>query len=83
MVAYTFDGYWKDVGTINSLFESNMDLLGDAPKFDISDPSWRIRSRNPIAPPQYIGKMREWSIRSSFPVAKSKERLKTVYFRTT
>jgi glucose-1-phosphate adenylyltransferase len=56
MVAYTFDGYWKDVGTINSLFESNMDLLGDAPKFDISDPSWRIRSRNPIAPPQYIGK---------------------------
>lgn len=55
MVSYTFDGYWKDVGTINSLFESNMDLLGNAPEFDIADPSWRIRSRNPIAPPHYLG----------------------------
>ena len=55
MVSYTFNGYWKDVGTINSLYESNMDLLGEAPKFDIADPSWRIRSRNPIAPPQFIG----------------------------
>ena len=54
MVSYTFDGYWKDVGTINSLFESNMDLLGDSPKFDVSDKSWRIRSRSPIAPPQYV-----------------------------
>lgn len=54
MVAYTFDGYWKDVGTINSLFESNMDLLGDSPNFDLSDASWRIRSRSPIAPPHYI-----------------------------
>lgn len=55
MVAYTFNGYWRDVGTINSLYESNMDLLGGEPEFDISDPSWRIRSRNPIAPPQYLG----------------------------
>ena len=55
MVSYTFDGYWKDVGTISSLFESNMDLLGNAPEFDITDPSWRIRSRNPIAPPHYLG----------------------------
>ncbi|MBR2337608.1 MAG: glucose-1-phosphate adenylyltransferase [Clostridia bacterium] len=55
MVSYTFDGYWKDVGTINSLFESNMDLLGNSPEFDIADPSWRIRSRNPIAPPHFIG----------------------------
>ena len=55
MVSYTFDGYWKDVGTINSLFESNMDLLGNTPEFDIADPSWRIRSRNPIAPPHYLG----------------------------
>jgi glucose-1-phosphate adenylyltransferase len=54
MVSYTFDGYWKDVGTINSLFESNMDLLGDSPNFDLSDASWRIRSRSPIAPPHYI-----------------------------
>ena len=56
MVAYTFEGYWKDVGTINSLFESNMDLLGDSPKFDLADATWRIRSRNPVAPPQYVGK---------------------------
>ena len=56
MVSYTFDGYWKDVGTINSLFESNMDLLGNSPEFDIADTSWRIRSRNPIAPPHFIGK---------------------------
>ncbi|MBQ7373470.1 MAG: glucose-1-phosphate adenylyltransferase [Clostridia bacterium] len=55
MVSYTFDGYWKDVGTINSLFESNMDLLGNSPEFDIADPTWRIRSRNPIAPPHYLG----------------------------
>ena len=55
MVSYTFDGYWKDVGTINSLFESNMDLLGNSPEFDIADTSWRIRSRNPIAPPHFIG----------------------------
>lgn len=55
MVSYTFDGYWKDVGTINSLFESNMDLLGNSPEFDIADPTWRIRSRNPIAPPHYVG----------------------------
>ena len=54
MVSYTFDGYWKDVGTINSLFESNMDLLGDSPNFDLSDASWSIRSRSPIAPPHYI-----------------------------
>ena len=56
MYSYTFKGYWKDVGTINSLFESNMDLLGNNPLFNINDPTWRIRSRNPIAPPHYIGK---------------------------
>ena len=55
MVSYTFDGYWKDVGTISSLFESNMDILGDNPVFDIYNPTWRIRSRNPIAPPHYLG----------------------------
>lgn len=56
MMSYTFEGYWKDVGTISSLFESNMDLLSSSPAFDLADPSWRIRSRNPIAPPHYIGK---------------------------
>ncbi len=56
MMAYEFSGYWKDVGTISSLYEANMDLLGDAPTFDIDDRNWKIRSRNAIAPPQYIGK---------------------------
>ena len=55
MMAYRFDGYWKDVGTIDSLFEANMDLLGDNPKFDVGDTSWKIQSRSPLAPPQYIG----------------------------
>ncbi len=55
MMAYQFEGYWKDVGTINSLFEANMDLLGDVPNFDVSDNNWKIQSRSPLAPPQYIG----------------------------
>lgn len=55
MFAYIFDGYWKDVGTINSLWEANMDLLGDKPAFDVSDPTWKIHSRNPLAPPEYLG----------------------------
>lgn len=55
MIAYEFNGYWKDVGTIDSLFEANMDLLGDNPAFDINDSSWKIQSRSPLAPPHYIG----------------------------
>lgn len=55
MMAYRFEGYWKDVGTIESLYEANMDLLGDSPKFDVGDSNWKIQSRSPLAPPQYIG----------------------------
>lgn len=55
MMAYKFEGYWKDVGTIDSLFEANMDLLGDNPNFDVGDTSWKIQSRSPLAPPHYIG----------------------------
>lgn len=55
MYSYRFDGYWKDVGTIASLWEANMDLLGDNPEFDIADKSWKIHSRNPLAPPEHIG----------------------------
>ena len=55
MFAYRFEGYWKDVGTIASLWEANMDLLGDEPEFDVADPAWKIHSRNPLAPPEYIG----------------------------
>lgn len=55
MFSYTFSGYWKDVGTIASLWESNMDLLGNDPNFDIGDPDWKIHSRSPLAPPVYVG----------------------------
>ena len=54
MMAYEFNGYWKDVGTIDSLYEANMDLLGDNPKFDVTDSTWKIQSRSPLAPPHYI-----------------------------
>ncbi len=56
MMAFEFAGYWKDVGTISSLYDANMDLLGDSPNLDIDDKMWVIRSRNAIAPPHYIGK---------------------------
>ena len=55
MFAYRFEGYWKDVGTISSLLEANMDLLGEPPAFDVSDGDWKIHSRNPLAPPEYLG----------------------------
>ncbi len=55
MLAYEFNGYWKDVGTIDSLYEANMDLLGDKPNLDVSEPSWKIQSRSPLAPPHFIG----------------------------
>lgn len=55
MFSYRFEGYWKDVGTISSLWEANMDLLGENPVFDVSDKSWKIHSRNPLAPPECIG----------------------------
>jgi glucose-1-phosphate adenylyltransferase len=54
MMAYEYHGYWKDVGTIDSLYEANMDLLGDNPVFDINDTTWRIHSRSPLASPHYI-----------------------------
>ena len=55
MFAYPFEGYWKDVGTIDSLWEANMDLLGEAPVFDLYDRSWRIFSGTNALPAQYIG----------------------------
>ncbi len=55
MFAYRFEGYWKDVGTIASLLEANMDLLGEPPAFDVGDSDWKIHSRNPLAPPEYLG----------------------------
>ena len=55
MFAYAFDGYWKDVGTIGSLWEANMDLLGSDPAFRLHDPAWRIYFRNNAEPPHLIG----------------------------
>ena len=56
MFAYDFSGYWKDVGTIQSLWEANMDLLGEAPAFNLHDRDWRIFSRNNPTPPHFIEK---------------------------
>ena len=54
LFAYHFDGYWKDVGTIDSLWEANLDLLRPSVDLDLSDPSWRIYSKSSAAPPHYI-----------------------------
>ena len=54
MFAYRFEGYWKDVGTVESLWEANLDLLDPKVPLDLSDPKWKIYSRNPGMPPQFI-----------------------------
>lgn len=56
MSAFTFNDYWKDVGTIESLWEANMDLLTEKPAIDLHDKSFRIYARNQGQLPQYIGK---------------------------
>ena len=55
MFAYAFEGYWKDVGTVTSLWEANMDLLGDEPAINLNESKMRIYSRNEPLPPSYIG----------------------------
>ena len=54
MFAYTFDSYWKDVGTIDSLWEANMDLINPNVPLELHDKSWKIYSRTPILPPHFI-----------------------------
>lgn len=54
LFAYQFDGYWKDVGTIDSLWEANLDLLNPKVDLDLSDNSWKIYSKTATAPPHYI-----------------------------
>ena len=54
MFSYRFDGYWKDVGTIYSLWEANMDLLGVVPNFELADSDNVIHSRSPLAPPAFV-----------------------------
>ncbi|MBR3227611.1 MAG: glucose-1-phosphate adenylyltransferase, partial [Erysipelotrichaceae bacterium] len=53
--AYRFEGYWKDVGTIDSLWEANMDLLEDDSKLNLFDPEWKIYTGDLLASPQLIG----------------------------
>ncbi len=55
LYSYPFEGYWKDVGTISSLFEANMDLIGDEPKLNLNDKNLRIYSNNSARAPQFIG----------------------------
>ncbi len=55
LYGYVFDGYWKDVGTIRSFWEGNMDLLDRDNTLDLYDDSWRIYTKNDDLPPQYIG----------------------------
>ena len=54
MYAYAFQGYWKDVGTIDSWWEANMDLLDPNVPLDLYDDAWKIYARNPVMPPQYV-----------------------------
>ncbi len=54
MYAYTFDSYWKDVGTIDSLWEANMDLINPKVPLDLHDKNFKIYSRNPVMPPHYL-----------------------------
>jgi glucose-1-phosphate adenylyltransferase len=57
LYAYDFKGYWKDVGTLKSLWEANMDLLGQRPEFRLADKDWRIYSKSPAMPPHYLGEL--------------------------
>lgn len=55
LCAYKYKGYWKDVGTIDSLWEANMDLLDKNNALDLNDPAWKIYTEDITALPQYIG----------------------------
>ncbi|MDU3020390.1 MAG: glucose-1-phosphate adenylyltransferase [Clostridium perfringens] len=66
LIAYPFKGYWKDVGTIESLWEANMDLLRHEDELSLYDSEWKIYSANPVRPAQFIGKDAE--IKSSLTV---------------
>ncbi len=56
MMVYRFEDYWKDVGTVDSLWEANLDLLNPNINFNLSDENWRIYSRTVALPPQYVSK---------------------------
>ncbi|WP_071142740.1 glucose-1-phosphate adenylyltransferase [Acidaminococcus timonensis] len=75
LYAYPFEGYWKDVGTIDSLWQANMDLLADEPPMDLRNKDWRIYSGNLNFPPHFIGP--KGSAKSSL-IAEGSEVLGTV-----
>lgn len=64
LYAYKFQGYWKDVGTIDSLWEANMDLLDPECELDLSDASWKIYTEDVTTLPHYVGT--EASIKNAF-----------------
>ena len=64
--AYAFEGYWKDVGTIESLWEANMEFLDPAHPLNISEDNWRIYTNNPVTPPQFLAA--EADVRNSLVV---------------
>ena len=55
LYAHPFEGYWKDVGTIDSLWQANMDLIADEPPLDLNNPAWRIYSASQSMPPHFVG----------------------------
>ncbi len=59
LFAYRFQGYWKDVGTISSLWQGNMDIIDSPDEIDLRDASWRVYSRNPVKPAAFISENAE------------------------
>ena len=54
MFAYEYNGYWKDVGTLGSYWEANMELIDIIPEFNLYEEFWKIYTNSDIIPPQYI-----------------------------
>ena len=82
LYAYPFEGYWKDVGTIDSLWQANMDLLADELPINLRDSNWRIYSGNQSFPPHLIGPKARPRVRSSPKVLKSSATSATPSFST-
>lgn len=55
LVAYEFDGFWKDVGTLEAYWQANMELIDLVPEFNLYEPYWKIYTKNQIQPPEYLG----------------------------
>ena len=60
MYAYHFSGYWKDVGTLGSYWEANMELIDIVPEFNLYEEFWKIYTKNDALPPQYLSDSAEW-----------------------